>query len=101
MAELRAPDPTLTASDQLVVWLTEGPGLLSVAHRHRGCSEIREAIRPPVSSTEYARWFAVPCRACFPDAPPPGWVWENKGESPGTGTAVCVSDLSWQRRPCD
>jgi hypothetical protein len=71
MIELRAPDPTLTAFAGDVVWL-DGSRRPQVAHS-LVCDE---GERVPVwrsLATEAARWFAVPCRECFPAAPLPGW----------------------------
>ena len=71
MSELRAPDPTLTAherSDVRIVW-RRGRATAHTMHPGDHCDQ-------PLGTymrTEDARWFAVPCRSCFPDAPPPGW----------------------------
>lgn len=78
MSELRAPDPTLTAladeqgvgydvavadpyADGAAAHLIGSAGLTE-------CGEPWEYTHP----VHLARWFAVPCRTCFPDAPPPG-----------------------------
>lgn len=65
MAELRAPDPTLSAHEGYVgvMYVADVP----VAHRPGGCTDkddLHEIAHP-----EYARWFAVPCRECFTEAP--------------------------------
>ena len=68
MSELRAPDPTLTAlppEDSVYV------SILDRAHLTRDCRGA-DGIGVMISAY-HARWFAVPCRSCFPDAPPPGW----------------------------
>ena len=73
MSELRDPDPTLHA----LGWATIVPievvsmSLRRVGHRYwppRQCGadvEYQEAAG-------VAAYIAVPCRECFPDAPPPG-----------------------------
>ena len=80
MGELRAPDPTLTAMDEgeKVGLCSAGIDQPDIAHRvvwdfsdgaHSACPETY------LFRFEYpdnARWFAVPCRECFPDAPEPG-----------------------------
>jgi hypothetical protein len=71
MSELRAPDPTLTTLDRRLV-LVE-PGAPHVAHRmsdEAGCGRLSDIDWNERASE--ARWFAVPCRDCFPDAAAPG-----------------------------
>ena len=66
MSELRAPDPTLTAherSDVRIVW-RRGRATAHTMHPGDHCDQ-------PLGTymrTEDARWFAVPCRECFPEA---------------------------------
>ena len=74
MSELRAADPTLDALHPLS-WVYfyvdadgESWGPLPEAHRrpeHAGSWWQAVEVR-------HARWFAVLCRECFPDAPKPG-----------------------------
>ena len=102
MSELRAPDPTLTA-----YWQEEGYGVdvavrdpyVDVAVAHRIVGQTRVAcgaswewwFTHPVFA---ARWFAVPCLRCFPNAPEAG--------HPATcdGGPACPDEphpyLSWQ-----
>jgi hypothetical protein len=77
MSELRAPDPTLTAVDEAVVVAIGGEP--PVAHRFDDddpfsglrCDAPYGGDAHCLASRD-ARWFALPCRECFPDAPPPG-----------------------------
>lgn len=104
MSELRAPDPTLDAfwrGDEkinyvVLLGLWPDSDLPSVAHRVQWTS-VRDAahcggVAPHQVTTQAARWFAVPCRECFPDAPPPGkralppWYWPDP-------------HLAWQVQP--
>ena len=74
MSELRAPDPTLDALHPLS-WVYfyvdadgESWGPLPEAHRHsKHAGSWWQAVE-----VRHARWFAVPCRECFPNAPEPG-----------------------------
>ena len=97
MRELRAPDPTLDAHTAAVLVADGGPGR-SVAHRWNlgdhspACGA--EAVK--MLRSWDAAYIAVPCRACFPDAPPPG---QRRLYEPGTSvTQAWVHDdgLSWQ-----
>ena len=75
MSELRAPDPTLDALGEPVgveYWspdpgvahrLPDGPGGSMSACGYRGLDAMPSL---------YAAYVAVPCRECFPDAPPRG-----------------------------
>lgn len=94
MGELRAPDPTLTALGAESVKLGLGP-LPPIAHRHGGCvPETRRVMR-----AEYARWFAVPCRECFPDAPPPGTWFSGHALVQGQEVPTQTTEdphLAWQ-----
>jgi hypothetical protein len=90
--ELRAPDPTLdalAAEDELSVVLLTGSEDPATAHAYPvprcGEGEGQCAI------ARDARRFAVPCRACFPDAPEPGTDPQNR---PKAGMY-----LSWQVTP--
>ena len=68
MSDLRAPDSTLTAYDGLVVMVYDFDAVLPVAHRR----DLPHGLWGVQVWTWHARWFAVPCRDCFPDAPQPG-----------------------------
>jgi hypothetical protein len=77
--EHRAADPTLTAlrDDVLVTWW-DGDKRPATAHQFNddGLRHVRtfcghRSTGSPMGS-EDARWFAVPYRDCFPDAPIPG-----------------------------
>lgn len=98
MSELRAPDPTLTALGPLAVILGLGElrAPLQRAHRVGGC----RPETPQTINAEYARWFAVPCRTCWPDAPAPGHVWSRYvlgRVEPGVAPYLAwVPGLAWQ-----
>jgi hypothetical protein len=84
VSELRAPDPTLTAHETVVY---VGPG--DRAHTSRDC-QIADGLGFPISP-HHARWFAVPCHECFPEAPPPGAVYVD-----AAGGVHTDADLDWQ-----
>ena len=101
MSELRAPDPTLSELEGWAV-VDDTTAPLPVAHAFIGhrAPPVCGALLP-VGKTVLmgnARWFAIPCRACFPDAPKPGWRHCRMGSDcvhdpcPGEWT----SHLSWQ-----
>ena len=110
MSELRAPDPTLTAMDEgeKVGLCSAGIDQPDIAHRvvwdfsdgaHSACPETY------LFRFEYpdnARWFAVPCRECFPQAPEPGHVWSRfvmGRQADITPYEAAVPGLSWQVSP--
>lgn len=71
MSELRVPDPTLTALPRgfVVEFISfDSPGTPAEAHLIDS-----QHAWGPIIAAEDARWFAVPCRKCFPDAPEPGY----------------------------
>jgi hypothetical protein len=85
VSELRAPDPTLSALN-LDVIVTRWNGDRGPAMAHLFIDDVdtlsglgvklecgRKLKAPYPWGSEDARWFAVPCRECFPDAPPPGY----------------------------
>jgi hypothetical protein len=87
MSELRAPDPTLSALNlDVIVTRWSGDRGPAVAHLFvddvdtlSGLCGVELECGPQLKApypwgSEDARWFAVPCRECFPDAPPPGHV---------------------------
>lgn len=91
--DLRAPDPTLDAyvADPNRYFFVELSALdvaLPTAHRMYGCGA---AIAGRVPA-EIARWVAVPCHECWPEAPPSGTIpyasWPH--HSP------IVDTLAWQ-----
>jgi len=81
---LRAPDPTLTAYDGRDVTVYDFHADTPVAHRR----DLPHGRRGVQVWTWHARWFAVPCWDCFPDAPPPGQRTPS-GDCP-------PDDLTWQ-----
>lgn len=103
MADLRAPDPTLDAARkpdddymrphvgiEQSVRTTMPVAHLVVVHDyglkpHAACDDWPLHF---TLSTAYARWFAVPCRDCFTDAPPPGQRTHGGDRPP--------DDLAWQ-----
>ena len=92
MSELRAPDPTLTAYDGLEVAVSDFDADVPVAHRR----DLPHGLRGVRVWTWHARWFAVPCRECFPDAPPPG---HKASCPPGCQVSPGFRPLAWQVQP--
>ena len=92
MSGLRAPDPTLDALDADVkLYMTGWDERPLVAHLPGGLTDLAW-----MEEARDARWFAVPCPECFPDAPPPGHVW---GADRGQRHIYRDSHLSWQVKP--
>lgn len=108
--ELRAPDPTLVAYDEGVIVRYHGrpyrqPGELPVAHRGK-VGELT-SIEPDVwavcgasdanmlMEANEAAYIAIPCRECFPDAPPPGNILGDLGGRFNDGHYE-YPFLSWQ-----
>ena len=110
MDELRAPDPTLTALPfREIVVVDDSAEPAPIAHRLDDndpfggtlCEEPGYAGADPCLFTEHARWFVVPCRECFPDAPPPGHEFYNLMDQRNrvqTRTRP-VKGLAWQVQP--
>ena len=108
MSELRAPDPTLTALPfREIVVVDDSAEPAPIAHRLDDndpfggtlCEEPGYAGADPCLFTEHARWFAVPCRECFPDAPPPG---HEASCPPGCQVSPgfpWAGPLAWQVQP--
>jgi len=93
MSETRAPDPTLTAYDGRDVTVYDFDADTPVAHRR----DLPHGRRGVQVWTWHARWFAVPCRECFPDAPAPGHAVAN---NPFGGPFELPDDgLAWQVQP--
>ena len=92
MSELRAPDPTLTALDAVVEVTT---GDRPIAHLSSSSHEHMEWYGHLPLPTRLARWFAVPCRECFPMAPEPG----NKPCDLDACAGITDPNLSWQVQP--
>ena len=96
--ELRAPDPTLTAlGDDGIVTLDLEP-IPAVAH-HWDCPadcDPSDRMRRYVASV--ARWFAVPCRECFPSNLPRGSRWMKDTEGHDVSAIVEDPGLAWQVR---
>ena len=89
MENLRAPDPTLDAlaPGYVVEFVTSDLyGEPAEAHRINSL----HAFGPMIPAND-ARWFAVPCRECFPDAPPPG-----KYPFSAERTLLDDAGLAWQ-----
>lgn len=94
MSALRAPDPTLDALDGGEPLLLDVGDDLPVAHlpgpgEDPECGHVIGQYDVLWLIAEFARWFAVPCRECFPDAPPPGFI-------RGTNEYIDLADLAWQ-----
>jgi len=99
MSELRAPDPTLDALGEPVgveYWspdpgvahrLPDGPGGSMSACGYRGLDAMPSL---------YAAYVAVPCRECFPDAPPPGHSLCSPDTCGGARGEHMDPDLTWQ-----
>lgn len=98
MSELRAPDPTLTALPRgFVVEFIAADLHGEPAEAHRIDSQHASGSMVPAVD---ARWFAVPCRGCFPEAPPPGTdgpCCGNPEDCPRDGWYWAVN-LKWQTR---
>lgn len=77
LGDWRRADPTLSALDQKwgVVSIedgaVDGP---ATAHEMDPGPDCDPADAFRRAWARYARWFAVPCRECFPDAPEPGYL---------------------------
>lgn len=107
--ELRAPDPTLTAwcdsgehaSGVVSLTITAYP---NVAHKLDTSLSGQQVVCGRRSSalmaTNYARWFAVPCGECFPEAGPPGYSLQDDSCGDGCGYRSWQPDehLAWQVR---
>ena len=72
MSELRAPDPTLTALGANVVSLTDVVGTGPLVAHHRATTDRPHPRGMESLCARDAAYIAIPCRTCFPDAPPPG-----------------------------
>lgn len=74
MNELRAPDPTLMTLGGDVYVEHANPNRAHIPMRH--CEEVLYTRCNTVGYLDMhardAAYIAVPCRDCFPDAPPPG-----------------------------
>ena len=88
MSELRAPDPTLDALDTGVNLYMGGWDARPLVAHLPGCLSMDLAW---MEEAQDARYIAVPCRECFPDAPPRGVDPLNR---PNAGRY-----LAWQVQP--
>jgi len=88
MSELRAPDPTLDALDADVNLYMGGWDARPLVAHLPGCLSMDLAW---MEEAQDARYIAVPCRECFPDAPPRGVDPLNR---PNAGRY-----LAWQVQP--
>ena len=93
MSELRAPDPTLDALDADVNLYMGGWDARPLVAHLPGCLPVDFAW---MEEARDARWFAVPCRECFPDAPPPG---HKASCPPGCQISPGFRPLAWQVQP--
>ena len=94
-ADLRAPDPTLSKMPPMRVMLIRqsANSAALTAHglkrlRPPTCTAPYGALRYPTLWASDAAYIAVPCRDCFPDAPPPGQRTHGGDRPP--------ADLAWQ-----
>ena len=114
MSELRAPDPTLWAnrnsagSPRFVAFeeFLFGPPIAH--HSTDGPVDVRApqascngAVLDFEMPSDAAAYIAVPCRECFPDAPPPGWRHAISGFRHDDSLAndeghICDPGLAWQ-----
>ena len=95
-ADLRAPDPMLTAlPDRTAVEVEEAP--VPVAHLSATCG-YDDRYQHSLQDAEHARWFAVPCRECFPDAPEPGheFHWIKRQDDRLRRAQRSTKHLAWQ-----
>ena len=88
MSELRAPDPTLDALDADVNLYMGGWDARPLVAHLPGCLSMDLAW---MEEAQDARYIAVPCRDCFPGAPPRGVDPLNR---PNAGRY-----LAWQVQP--
>ena len=98
MSELRAPDPTIDALDADVNLYMGGWDARPLVAHLPGCLSMDLAW---MEEARDARWIAVPCRECFPDAPPPGHEFYNLMDQRNrvqTRTRP-VKGLAWQVQP--
>lgn len=101
MSELRAPDPTLASHGRTqFVYITDEAGdapATAHASHYRGlqCAGASALSLP----SEHARWFAVPCRECFPHAPPPGARPCRDGHTDCLLATKRHPHLAWQVQP--
>lgn len=104
MTELRAPDPNLDAlGSAAIVGLDYGYGSPQIAHLVRWvfpehvpvCADPTYGGVPTIGATE-ARWFAVPCRVCFPHAPLPGDGHDELCATEGCKDECGNPGLAWQ-----
>ena len=89
MSELRAPDPTLDRLHHRAYVYTTGMDD-EIRTAHLPSSDCGAQLHHPERAGD-AKWFAVPCRECFPDAPPPG-----KHPFSSDLTALNDAHLKWQ-----
>ena len=93
MSELRAPDPTLDALDADVNLYMGGWDARPLVAHLPGCLSMDLAW---MEEAQDARWFAVPCRECFPDAPPPGHSLCSPDTCGGARGEHMDPHLTWQ-----
>ena len=95
MNKLRAPDPTLNAlDDDASVWIEDShPRVAHTMSTNPRCVKFSQWHE----EAQYARWFSVPCRECFPDAPPPGHC-QDRSRMTGRDGVRPDPGLTWQTR---
>lgn len=108
MSELRAPDPTLDSLGKAFVKVDAGAGIgnpiahLWAAENDPGEYQLACGVDGgfmPQFDAEWARWFAVPCRECFPDAPEPGRRFVRDANGEDRSVTYEAGDLAWQVQP--
>ena len=93
MSELRAPDPTLDALDADVNLYMSGWDARPLVAHLPGCLSVDFEW---MEEAQEARYIAVPCQECFPDAPPPG---HKASCPPGCQVSPGFRPLAWQVQP--
>ena len=85
---LRAPDPTLDAMDAKWGVVSIEDGDPPTAHEMDPGDRCDPGDHFKREWSRYARWYAVPCHLCFPEAPPRGQRTPGGDHPP--------ADLAWQ-----
>lgn len=105
MSEPRIPDPTLDALEPdapIGLDYSEGEPLIGHLVRWVNREHVPECADPKYGGVEvigarHAAYIAVPCRECFPKAPPPGWRHSADAPEGADGLSVAADPhLAWQ-----